>query len=303
MKFNRSPKQEVPRRRNSSPDDEPSLASQSSQFRRNQTLSSFRRASTPEVSHRHQLHQLADRRRKIGGVFVLVLTAVILLTILLTQFVAQVAITSSSTQIARPINTETYQRAIEDYYATHPVERLRFALNQTALQAAVSGEHPEVQAIALNSVTDIVGAQFSITFRRPIAGWQINNQQYYVDKEGVVFRENYYATPSLQIVDDSGISPAQGSAVASARLLSFVGRAAHAAGERGYSITSVTLPAGTTRQLELRLENVSPVIRVSIDRGAGEQIEDMDVAWKYLQSKQQSAGYIDVRTEGKAVYR
>lgn len=303
MKFSRAPKKDAAPRRRTAPREDDSLAVQSSQFRRNQTLSSFRQPMTEQESERQRLHQLARKRRKMGGIFLIVASVVLILALLLSQLVAQVSVTSGSTAITRAVETAPYELAINEYYERHPVERLRFALNNENLLASVASKHPEVKAINLSNISDMVHAQFSLTFREPIAGWQINNKQFYVDSDGVVFQQNYFATPKVQIVDDSGVSPQEGSAVASARLLSFVGRATHEAGERGYKVNSVTLPAGTTRQLEIRLEGVTPSIKVTIDRGAGEQLEDADRAWKYLQQRGRSATYIDVRTEGRAVYR
>jgi hypothetical protein len=306
MKFSRSSQNEPAPRRRQQPRGEEfeQLEYQSAQFRRNQTLSSFRRPATEQESHRHRLHHLADKRRKIGGIFLLVAAISIFLVVLITQFVAQIGVTSATTSIARPLDTGRYEQSINEYYGIHPVERVRFVMNEQGLLAFMSALHPEIEAIALSDVSDVVRAQFSLRFREPIAGWQINGRQFYVDTKGVVFQENYFADPEVQIVDDSGVTPEQGSAVASARLLSFVGRATHEAGERGYKVVSVTLPAGTTRQLEIRVEGEGrPVVRVSVDRGAREQIEDMDRVLRFLDSQNRGAEYIDVRVAGKAVYR
>jgi hypothetical protein len=118
-----------------------------------------------------------------------------------------------------------------------------------------------------------------------------------------VFEKNYYETPSVQIIDESGISPEQGSAVASARLLSFVGKVVAQAEEGNYQVTEAILPVGTTRQLEIRLKDVQPLIKLSIDRGAGEQVEDMIRVLRYLNSKGLSPSYVDVRVTGRAVYQ
>ena len=294
---------DVPRRRLDRVQNSQQPMSESAQFRRNQTLSSFRRPATDEASHRQALHVLADKRRKVGGLFLTIAASAIILALLLTQLVAQVSVMSGSTGISRSIDDAAYVGVINEYYAQHPVERLRFALNEPGLLAAMTRQAPEIKAVEIAEVTDFVHAHFSLTFREPIAGWQINNRQYYVDSQGVVFEKNYFDTPGVQIVDDSGVSPEQGSAVASAKLLSFVGRAVHEAGERGYTIESVTLPAGTTRQLELRFEGVTPLVRMTVDRVVEEQVEDADRAWRYLRDNSIAAEYVDVRVEGKAVYR
>lgn len=271
-------------------------------FRRNQTLSGIRRYQDG-TSERTRLHHLARRRRHMGGVFGLVLATIVFLALLLTQFIARVEISGTTQVLSRAMNTKVYEALIDEYLAVHPVERLRFLLNTQALTVFVSSERPEVSSIALGGLRQLTDGQFTVTFREPIAGWQINSRQYYVDKDGVVFETTYVTPPRVQIVDQSGISPDQGTAVVSARLLSFVGRAVALAGEGGYTVSSVTLPAGTTRQLELRITDVAPYIRFSIDRAVGEQVEDMIRSVEYLRSRGVSPEYIDVRVEGRAIYR
>ena len=273
------------------------------QFRRNQTLTNRRASHPDQVSGRSQLHSLSAHRRKVGGIFLLIGLVVIVLLVLLLQFTARVSIASTSKPTTRPVERSMYEESINDYYAIHPAERLRFLLNQDALTAYVSAQHPEIEQVRLSAVVDIVGAGFTLTFREPIAGWQINARQYYVDPEGVVFQQNYFQQPSVQIVDESGVSPEQGTTVASSRLLGFVGRVVSMAGERSYKVTSVTLPVGTTRQLDVRLDGVGGYVRFTIDRGVAEQVEDMSRVIGHLQQRNISAEYIDVRVEGKAIYR
>lgn len=303
MKFSRTGKPDQrPRRRVESPVSEatPEIGGQ---FRRNQTLTNRRASHPDQVSGRSQLHSLSAHRRKVGGIFLLIGLVVIVLLVLLLQFTARVSIASTSKPTTRPVERSMYEESINDYYAIHPAERLRFLLNQDALTAYVSAQHPEIEQVRLSAVVDIVGAGFTLTFREPIAGWQINARQYYVDPEGVVFQQNYFQQPSVQIVDESGVSPEQGTTVASSRLLGFVGRVVSMAGERSYKVTSVTLPVGTTRQLDVRLDGVGGYVRFTIDRGVAEQVEDMSRVIGYLQQRNVSAEYIDVRVEGKAIYR
>jgi len=300
--FRTGKKSQQPRRR--SVESAPDTSSESgSQFRRNQTLSTRRGSHPDQVSGRSQIHSLTAHRRKIGGIFFLIVSVILVLVGILTQFTARVSITSSSKPITQQIDAASYEEVINEYYAVHPVERLRFLLDQQSLTDFVADAHPEIAQIRLSSIVDVVGAGFTIQFREPIAGWQINSRQYYVDSQGVVFQKNYYAQPGVQIVDESGVSPEQGTTVASSRLLGFVGRVVSMAGERGYKVNSVTLPVSTTRQLDVRLDGVGGYVRFTIDRGAAEQVEDMSRAIQYLQQRAVATEYIDVRTEGRAVYR
>lgn len=301
MKSFRSKKPTVPGRRLADRELRPDELA-SSQFRRNRTMSGVRREPLVDVSPRSKVHHLARQRRKVGGILLLVLLGISILVLLLTQLTAKVIITSSSTALSLPIDGPAYEKVIDEYLGIHPAERLRFLLNEQELSDYASIITPEVASITQSGADNIVETRFAVTFRKPIAGWQINSRQYYVDENGVVFEKNYYATPTVQIVDESGISPEQGSTVASARLLSFVGRVVGVAKEAGYEVTQAILPSGTTRQLEIRLKDVKPLIKLSIDRGAGEQVEDMVRSLKFLNDRGQTPGYIDVRISGRAIY-
>tara|TARA_B100001105_G_scaffold254733_1_gene251369 strand:+ start:879 stop:1787 length:909 start_codon:yes stop_codon:yes gene_type:complete len=302
MKFSRSKKtDDQPSRRTNQ--DSAVQAPAPSQFRRNQTLSGRQRQADHPESERGKIHHLAARRRKAGGIFLLVLSVIIVLTLLLTQYIARVTISGSSQQLSRPADTVAYEEKVHEYLSINPVERLRFMFNEESLVAFMSESHPEVAELSLRPLRDLTTAQLRVSLRDPIAGWQINNQQYYVDADGVVFQENYFEDPGVQIVDESGISPEQGTAVASARLLSFVGRLVSEAGESGYAVQSVSLPPDSTRQLEVRLKDVKPFIRFTVDRVVGEQVEDMDRSVRYLRDRDRDVEYIDVRVAGRAVYR
>jgi len=303
IKFRTTSKHDTPRRRLSSEYVRtPTPATSGNQFRRNQTLSGVKRADAEPVSERAKMHALARRRRHVGAIFSLVLAIIIILAVLLSQFTGRVIVAGSSSAVTRTLQPALYEKAINEYLSIHPVERLRFALNQTALSSYVSGILPEVAQVALTSTDNIVESNFTLSFRQPVAGWQINGHQYYVDATGVVFQDNYYGTPAVQIIDQSGVSPEQGTIVASARLLSFVGRVVALSGQGSYSVTQATLPSGTTRQIEIQLKDVQPRVKLSIDRGAGEQVEDMIRSLNYLKSQGKSAQYIDVRVSGRAVY-
>jgi cell division septal protein FtsQ len=298
----KKPSQEVPRRRRSdevTPTEQPRS---STQYRRNQTLSGVNQKSMSE-SPRGQAHQLTIQRRKIGGLFGIVLVAVILLALLISQFMAQVSVTSSTKQLSSAFEGEEYEKVVNNYLGLHPAERLRFALNEPALSSYVSAALPEVKSIEVSGIKDIVDTQFAVTFRQPVAGWQINGNQFYVDDAGIVFETNYYDPPTVQIVDETGISPEEGATVAGSRLLGFLGKVVSQVGERGYVVTQALLPVGMTRELDIQLKDIPTRIKLSTDRGAGEQVEDLTRALTYLKSKNQNPEYIDVRVSGRAAYK
>ncbi|MDN5275934.1 MAG: hypothetical protein JWN33_583 [Candidatus Saccharibacteria bacterium] len=277
-------------------------------YRRNRTLSGYGMQSrrlelTDAGKERAHVHHLRHKRRKAGLILLSSLSAIVILSIILTQFTAQIEVGTSDTTVSSSLKADRYQRVISDYLAGRPIERLRFALNEAALGQYMSSRLPEVNAIRQENLPGIGSTHFVVSLRRPIAGWRINNNQYYVDAKGVAFEENYYRAPDVQIVDNSGANVNAGGAVASTRLLGFVGKVVSYSQSKGLKVQEATLPLGTTRQLELRIENVKPVIRLSIDRPAGEQVEDYARAISYIEQHNLAPSYMDVRVSGKAFYR
>lgn len=278
------------------------------QFRRNQTISS--RRSSDEVagggsaSNRHTLHDLATKRRKAGSVFLVAVGVVIVLSIILAQMTAKVSIVSASSGAIKPFdkNLPSYQEAVNSYFGVNPAERMRFALNEPKLTDYVNSLYPEVEQIKIAGGAPLE-AILSFKFRQPVAGWQIGDKQYYVDSGGVVFEENYFNDPVVKIVDESGVEAAEGAAVASSRLLGFVGRVVALSKGRGYVVEKVVLPQDTTRRLDVSFVGVSYVVRFAIDRGAGEQVSDAARSIEYLSANGIGVSYIDVRVDGRAVYR
>ena len=273
-----------------------------SQFTRNRTLSSYKH-NTPDESSRKKAHTLAKQRRKLGAVFSISIAVVVLLILLLWQLVAQVAVTTSTKQLGAAFDGAKYEKVINEYLALNPAQRLRFALNEADLTAYVAAQLPEVEALTLSGTPGIAKGNFAITFRTPVAGWQINTRQHYVDQHGVVFQQNYYPAPTVLIIDESGITPEQGTAVTGTRLLGFLGKVVAQAGERGYTVTRAVLPANTTREVDLFIEGTETRLKFSVDRGAGEQVEDADRVIKLLSGQNVSPEYIDVRVPGRAAYR
>ncbi len=289
----------LPRRRLDSP--EPVSDLQNRSYLRNRTISGTQ--PSREESTRGHAHTLAAQRRRLGSIFLLILGVILLLALVIGQFTAKVTVGIVGTSLSQQPDTARYEKAISQYLNSHPVERLRFSLSTGQLLSSLTTDDPEIAAVKQTTVWGLGTTNFAVTLRQPVAGWQINRQQYYVDASGVAFQKNYFAAPALQIVDQSGATPENGGTVTSTRFLSFVGKIVATAKGRGYTVSQAILPAGTTRELAIRLTSVKPEIRLSIDRGAGEQIEDMDRSLKYITSKGLTPQYIDVRVAGKAYYQ
>lgn len=304
---------EAPRRRretsSSLPARETDKSSSNVTFRRNRTLtgslsSKVVSAGEPRAdlqSARTQAHHLTRQRRKISSIFVGVMGACLLCAGLIYELTAQPVVVATDNSV--PLKNERYTAVIDEYLTRHPVERLRFVLNHERLNEYMQRTLPEVSAIMPEGFAGIGASRFSIEVRRPIASWLIGQTQYYVDSQGVSFETNYYETPGVRIVDESGVQQTEGTAIASSRFLTFVGKAVAAADQYKLSIEQAVIPPDTTRQVQLKAKGYEYPVKLSLDRPVGEQIEDMQRTLVYLNEKKIVPGYVDVRVSGRAYYK
>ena len=277
-------------------------------FRRNRTLtgsasphvSALSESTAQLKSSRVQAHELVKKRRHIGGILLVTIAACLVLFGLIWQFTASVVVQA---QDIKTDLTPTYQQAIQSYFAAQPIERFRFLINSDHLNEYVQSKVPEIEHIEAIGSVGFGKTSFDVVMRKPIAGWNINSRQQYVDSTGTAFERNYYSTPAVQIVDKSGIQIQAGQAVASNRFLGFVGRAVGLAKKYGYKVTQVIIPSGATREIQLQLDGVGYLIKLSVDRPAGEQIEDMQRAVVWIRLHNKTPKYLDVRVSGKAFYQ
>lgn len=281
-------------------------------FKRNRTLTgstSNRFGSintrTDLESPRSHVRSLSIQRRKVIAILSIVVLSIILIWTLVSNFVATVSVSVSDSSISTPVDKLKYEKVIQDYFGMNPLSRLSFVIDEESLTTYVSDILPEVSNISQRDMISVGKFNFSVTMRTPVAGWQINDKQYYVDSKGMLFEKNYFPKPVVQIIDNSGISTEELgiTAIASNRFLSFVGRVVHLASKNGYTVTQAALPLNTTRELEIRIKEGDYLIKLSIDRSAGEQVEDMVSAIRYFTSHNQKPDYIDVRVSGKAFYK
>lgn len=300
---------ELPRRRQTDMSKSAStLEQQSALFMRNRTLTgsaSSRVSSATEAqgalkSSRVQAHELVDHRRRLGGILLIVILAAVVVAILIAQLTARVTV---SVGLNRPVDTTIYEQAVQGYLTAHPFERLRFALNMGGLTEYLREKLPEVYTVTGITADGLGASHVDLQLRTPIVSWKMGDKQYYVDAHGVSFSRNYSASPAVQIVDESGVQLAAGSAVASNSFLSYVGRTVALAAQSHLTVEQVVIPLGTTREIELHIKGYSYPIKLSIDRPVGEQVEDMVRAMNYFTQKGETPAYIDVRVGGKAYYR
>lgn len=280
-------------------------------FRRNRTLSGTTSSNIKSVNvfrtgldtPRTHVHHLAIRRRKVFSVLMIILASITIMWLLVINFTASPVIVVRDSSISKPISQPRYSQVIQDYLQINPMGRFTFLLDQAGLTAYVSSKLPEVSSVIIQGMQQIGKTNFVITMRKPIAGWAIKGKQYYVDALGVSFDLNYFTNPTVQIVDNSGVPMQTGTTSVSKRLLGFVGRVVSAVSSSGVIVTQATLPAGTMRELDINIKDSPTVIKLSIDRKVGEQVEDMTRALQYFKSNGMAPSYIDVRVSNKAFYR
>lgn len=280
-------------------------------FRRNRTLtgsSSAQISSSNELnaelkSPRSHVHHLSNVRRRLLSYFAVVSLAALGLYILVSQLVATTVPVVKGLGPVPTADAAAYSAAVESYYAARPIERLNFVLNERALLSHIQSQRPEVRAIAIEPGSSLGEASLVITPRQAIARWAIDGANQYVDGDGVVFSRHYFDDPSLQIVDDSGIPAVSSQLVTSNRFLGFIGRVVAKSSQNGLKVAEVTIPALTTRQVAITLEGEDIQYKLSVDRSAGNQVEDVSRIHRYLATNQITPEYVDVRIAGKAFYR
>ncbi len=311
MKIFKKKQVDIPRRRVINPDSV-KVSAQPDIFRRNRTLTgttsnrfgaAIDNGASDLESPRKQAHHLTIHRRKVLSVLLMVIGVIIFLWLVLINFTAKASIGVLDLSVSKKIDSDRYEKVIQQYLDGNPLSRFQFFLDEPSLAAYVSSKLPEVSDVKQRGSVGIGETRFVINLRRPIAGWKIDDKQYYVDSKGIPFEQNNFIDPSVQIIDNSGISMQKGTAIASRRFLSFIGRVVSLSKESGYTVVQAILPENTARELVIKLKEGGYSIKLSIDRPVGTQVEDMGRAVKYFVARGQTPQYIDVRVSGKAFYK
>ena len=309
-KRNRS---QPPRRRRVSSRDGSSSESLSekpeNQYRRGRTIaaSSYMRKNAAsdkmysDPSPREKTRKLSSMRRKIMTFLAVTIVSIVVLAGLIWSFTASVVVTFTNTDTLP--DAERYQTAVQEYLSNNPTERLRFNMNDEHLTDFVSRKYPEVSRVRQKGFAGFASTRFSIALRKPVVGWQVGRKLHFVDRDGVSFSRNVFEKPNVKIVANSGVEHTPGTAIASARFLGFVGKAVALAQQNGLGVTHATIPAGTSRQVELSIKDVPYRFILSIDRSPAEQVEDMMRSINYFGRSGRSPMYVDIRVEGRAFFR
>lgn len=282
-------------------------------FRRSRTLtgsksSEVRAANETKAelkSERLKKHELKRRRRAIASGLVVLLCFIATLYYLLSQYVADVRVvgfTPASVQITSS-ERQQYREIILQYLREHPGERFRFSLNNSKISEFVHSKYPELEKVQSEGGAFGHG-DFTITVRQPIASWQIGEKLYFVDEKGEAFEKNYLQPPEVNVVDNSGASVTEGSAIASQSFLRFLGRLVALMNTSGLGkVVEASLPPNTTREIDIKLEGRGYSIKTHTDRDPATEVEDLQRVVRYLEARKITPQYIDLRVEGRAFYR
>lgn len=290
---------------------QPHIDSDQIEFRRSRTLTgsvadSVRSANetglTQLKSDRVREHHLRRHRRKLSWYALGLLVAIIGLGWLIGQFVWSIDSVNSTAFSAKAAKAD-YKKALSKYYASRPLERFRFALNQSELNKYLTSNYPEVKSADVSAGNLPLRGQLDLSFRKPLLVWQIDSTRYYVDAEGVAFTNNYFLEPDLVVEDKSGLPPEQG-LVASSGILSFIGQVVSHVDEGHVAMVSkIILPPGKTHEIDLQLKGFEPIVKTQLDRDPAGQAADVLNAVKYFKTHHKNPDYIDVRTPGEAYYK
>ncbi|HXH26917.1 MAG TPA: hypothetical protein VNG90_03400 [Candidatus Acidoferrum sp.] len=255
-------------------------------------------------SPRQKLHDLYEIRLRIlkalcGG---LLISAG--LGVLVINYMVALPITYGQQGSEQPSveKRNEYSKSLAQYLSDHPLERFGFALNNSALDTFMVGQHSELASFSTVRQWYGGGVGFVAVLRQPILVWQAGNKRFYVDDNGVAFQYAINSNQLVQVTDQSGIAPSSGSSIASRRFIYFLGKMVGAV-NRGSAgkVSSVVIPA-STREIDIKLAGRPYPIKTDIDRDPLQEAQDILVALQYFDAHKLAPQYIDVRVAGKAFY-
>lgn len=280
-------------------------------FRRSRTLTGSKSSSVSAANESRGKLQ-SDRLKKqslrryqqllligLGGILIVIGG----LYYLLSQYIGSAKVSyQPSVGLALQPETREYTDAIIRYLGARPAERFRFALDEKSLTAVVNQKHPEVASITSDKGAVGVG-DFMVTFRQPAVSWKIGQKHYFVDNYGETFEKNFYPSSGVTVRDNSGAAVNNENVLASRGFLRFLGRLVALTNQSGLKVVEASLPPGTTRQIDLKLEGRGYTIKTHTDRDPAAIVLDIQRVINYLDQRELSPAYVDVRVPGRAYYK
>lgn len=278
-------------------------------FRRSRTMTGSTSDGVRAVAETHadlqsdrlKHHTLRKKRRHLFAYLTMTLALVVGLLLLVNNFMLTVVVKSSGG--APAADAARYEQTINEYLLSHPSERFSFALRGDVLLGTLQQKYPEVRTVTVQVEPWLRPAQVSVKLRTPIASWTIGSTKYYIDTYGVAFQKNYGAEPTLVVEDNTGIDPASTAAVASERMIKYIGRLVALLGQKGLTVERLELPPGTSREVDVYLSGKAYPMKTDIDRDPAGQVVDVSNAVAYLNSHGITPSYADVRVSSRMYYR
>lgn len=252
-------------------------------------------------SDRLKHHTLRKQRRHLGVYLLISMVCVSGLLLLVNNFMLSTALRQSPGVTAA--DASAYKTAIDAYLSGHANERFVFSLRGEALLDTIQQRYPEVKAITVDVQPWLQPALVRIDLRTPIASWTIGSTKYYIDGSGVAFQKNHGPEPTLVVEDDTGINPNDTAAVASERMIRYIGRLVALLKQNGLTVERLILPPATSREVDVRLSGVSYTIKTDLDRDPAGQVADVVQAVGYLNRRGITPSYADVRVSSKLYYK
>ena len=250
----------------------------------------FRSDRDEELKREKRAH-----RSRVFFVVCIIISLIVALALTQIYFDATyVSFNDDTDKVTRQPDFDKMVTLTRDYLNRHPFERISFLMNGKGLEQYIIAQIPEIKEVKLQKA-GLFTNSLSISLRHPIASFK--NQ--YVDSEGVVFGENFYSSPQLEIIDNSGA----GEGSLSSGFLGFIGRVVSGLGESDLVTRKIIIPPGAIRYVEFYIEGVNYPFEVQIDRNPDRQVSDIVNMKKYLDKKGITPNYVDVRVEGKGYWR
>jgi hypothetical protein len=265
-------------------------------YSRARTMSDVSRARKFR-SERNEEQKKARRAKRSRTFLVTCLIISLSAILILTQIhfdAIYVSFNDDTDKVTKQPDFEKMTDLTREYLSRHPFERISFLLNQSGLNQHIVDNMPEIQATNLQKA-NLFTSSLSISLRHPLASFKGQ----YVDSEGVVFQNNFYNSPQIEMIDNSGA----GESNLSGSFLGFIGQVLSGLNHKNLTVKKIVIPPGALRYVEFYLEGLSYPFKAQIDRQAASQVSDIVNMKKYLESKSITPSYVDVRVEGKGYWR
>lgn len=251
---------------------------------------------------RLKIHELRAHLGHVLKLFFGVIAICVLLSFLVVNFVFVPEISIGQIGLSQP-DLKPYHQAINNYFADHPLERFGFLLKADDLDTYLKTNQTELANTTIDRDWYGGNVRTTLFFRQPLLVWKVGHEQFYVDAQGMAFRYNHFAEPTLKISDQSGVPADQSGVVASSRFIRFLGRLVGALDTYNKGkVTEIIIPK-STREVDLKLQGRGYVIKTNIDRDPLQQAEDIASSLAYLDTHGLQPGYIDLRVAHKAFYK